>query len=117
MVDRQFFSALDHVIESLCRFSLPGYAALMRLADYSRLCFLILALCLSASIAARNSAALLIPIGDGVKLILLKSWSQRIVTFIRLLRLKLKMIFPAATVLSEKPFTRLTISEAPSARM
>ena len=117
MVDRYFLIALDHVIKSLCHFSLLGSSALLRLADSSRLSFLILALCLSDSIAVQNLAALTMPIIDGVRLILLKFWAQWIVYFKNLVWRKPNLIFSAATVLLEKPLARFTISESPSVSM
>ena len=110
-------SELDHVIQSLCRFSLTGLAALLRLYNPYRICFLILALYLAASIAEQNLAALLIPISDGVRLILLNSWAQLIVALRILVRRKPYLIFYAAKVLSENLFARFTISESPSVRM
>ena len=90
---------------------------MLRLADSYRLCFLILDLCLDVSIVAQNSAALLMTISDGVRLILLHYWSQEIVDFIRLVRRKPKLIFPAETVLLEKPFSRFNIYVSPSVRI
>ena len=113
MVDRYFLSALEHVIHYLCRFIFPGLTALLRMAYSSMLCFMILALCLAASISAQNLAALLMPISDGVWLILLKSWAQCIVAFRILFRRKPKLILPAETVLSDKPLDRFTISTPP----
>ena len=88
----------------------------MRLANSYKLCFLILDLCLAASISARILSALLMPISDGVLLILLKYWSLLTVAFRILVRSKLKLIFPTATFQQEKPFDRFTIYESPSVR-
>ena len=68
-------SALYHVIQYLWHFSLPGLTVLLRPADSSRLCFLILALLLVVSITVQNSEMLLMPTSEGVFLILLKYWS------------------------------------------
>ena len=107
MVNRYLLSAMDHVIHSLSRFNLTLLADLFRLANSYRLCSLIRSLCLSASIVARNFAALLIPISDGVELILLNSWAQWIVAFRIFFRSKPNLVFPASTVLSENPLNGL----------
>ena len=53
MVNRDFLIDLDHGIQSLFRFILPGLVDLLRLDDSSRLCLLILDLCLVTSIAVQ----------------------------------------------------------------
>ena len=110
-------SALEHMIQYFCHFSLPELAALLRSADSSKMCFLILALCLAASIAVQNLAALLMPTSEGIRLILLNYCAQWIVDIRILVQRKPKLIFLAATFLSEKSLDRLNISESPSVRI
>ena len=95
----------------------PGSAALLRLADSSRLCFMILDICLAASTSVQNSTVLLMMTSEGVWLTLMKSWAKCIFYFRRLVPRKPKLILPVAIVLSENPLARMAISESPSTKM
>ena len=81
------------------------------------MCLLVLALCFYASIATQNLAALLMPISDGLQLIILKFWGQWIVDLIILVHHKPKLVLPASTVLSDNHLSRMIISESSNVRI